>query len=85
MPIIKWICVVFIEFIRGVPLITLLFVANVVLAYFLPPGTTFDLILPVIIMITMFASAYISEFQIICTLGIICHLSIPDNPKRCLL
>ena len=61
MPIIKYICVVFIEFIRGVPLITLLFVANVVLAYFLPPGTTFDLILRVIIMITMFASAYIAE------------------------
>ena len=61
MPIIKWICVVFIEFIRGVPLITLLFVANVVLAYFLPPNSTFDLILRVIIMITMFASAYIAE------------------------
>src|SRR6056297_3608845 len=61
MPIIKWICIIFIEFIRGVPLITLLFVANVVLAYFLPPGTTFDLILRVIIMITMFASAYIAE------------------------
>jgi general L-amino acid transport system permease protein len=61
MPLIKWICVIFIEFIRGVPLITLLFVANVVLAYFLPPGTTFDLILRVIIMITMFASAYIAE------------------------
>ncbi len=61
MPIIKWICVVFIEFIRGVPLITLLFVANVVLAYFLPPGTNFDLVLRVIIMITMFSSAYIAE------------------------
>ncbi|MGA0429974.1 MAG: amino acid ABC transporter permease [Paracoccaceae bacterium] len=61
MPIIKIICVVFIELIRGVPLITLLFVANVVLAYFLPPGTTFDLILRVIIMITMFSSAYIAE------------------------
>lgn len=61
MPIIKYICVVFIEFIRGVPLITLLFVANVVLAYFLPPGSNFDLILRVIIMITFFASAYIAE------------------------
>ena len=61
MPIIKWICVVFIEFIRGVPLITLLFVANVVLAYFFPPGTNFDLIVRVIIMITAFASAYIAE------------------------
>ncbi len=61
LPIIKIACVAFIEFIRGVPLITLLFVANVVLAYFLPPGTNFDLILRVIIMITMFASAYIAE------------------------
>ncbi|MFQ6549909.1 amino acid ABC transporter permease [Aestuariibius sp. 2305UL40-4] len=61
LPIIKGFCVVFIEFVRGVPLITLLFVANVVLAYFLPPGSNFDLILRVIIMITMFASAYIAE------------------------
>ncbi|MFT4621321.1 MAG: general L-amino acid transport system permease protein, partial [Polaromonas sp.] len=61
MPIIKWICVVFIEFVRGVPLITLLFVANVVLAYFLPPGANFDLVLRVIIMITLFAAAYIAE------------------------
>ena len=61
MPIIRMICVMFIEFIRGVPLITLLFIANVVLAYFLPPGTTFDLILRVIIMITLFSAAYIAE------------------------
>ena len=61
LPIIKYICVAFIEFIRGVPLITLLFVANVVLAYFLPPQANFDLILRVIIMITLFASAYIAE------------------------
>ncbi|TRD23176.1 amino acid ABC transporter permease [Palleronia caenipelagi] len=61
LPIIRVFSVCFIEFIRGVPLITLLFVANVVLAYFLPPGTNFDLILRVIIMITMFASAYIAE------------------------
>lgn len=61
LPIIKTICVVFIEFIRGVPLITLLFVASVMLAYFLPPGTNFDLILRVIIMITLFAAAYMAE------------------------
>lgn len=61
MPIIKWICVVFIEFVRGVPLITLLFVANVVLSYFLPPGSNFDLMIRVIIMITLFAAAYIAE------------------------
>ena len=61
LPIIRWICVVFIEFIRGVPLITLLFVANVVLAYFFPPGSNLDLVLRVIIMITMFSAAYIAE------------------------
>jgi general L-amino acid transport system permease protein len=61
MPIIKWICVVFIEFIRGVPLITLLFVANVILAFFFPPETSIDLILRVIIMMTSFNSAYIAE------------------------
>lgn len=61
MPLIKGVCVIFIEFIRGVPLITLLFVANVMLAFFLPPQSNFDLILRVIIMITMFSSAYIAE------------------------
>lgn len=61
LPFIKGISVIFIEFIRGVPLITLLFVANVVLAYFLPPGTEFDKLLRVLIMVTMFSSAYIAE------------------------
>ena len=61
MPLIKWICVVFIEFVRGVPLITLLFVASVMLAYFFPPESTVDLFLRVVIMITMFSSAYIAE------------------------
>jgi len=54
-------CVLFIEFIRGVPLITLLFVASTMLAYFLPPGTNFDLLLRVLIMVTLFASAYMAE------------------------
>ena len=58
---IKSICVGFIELIRGVPLITLLFVASVLLNYFLPPGTSFDLILRVVIMVTLFASAYMAE------------------------
>ncbi len=59
--IVKTICVTFIEFIRGVPLITLLFVASVLLNYFLPPGTNFDLVLRVMIMVTLFASAYMAE------------------------
>lgn len=59
--ILKAMCVGFIELIRGVPLITLLFVASTLLNIFLPPGTNFDLILRVIIMVTMFASAYMAE------------------------
>jgi general L-amino acid transport system permease protein len=51
----------FIEFIRGVPLITMLFTASLLLQYFLPPGTNFDLILRVIILVTLFAAAYIAE------------------------
>ncbi|MDC0738343.1 amino acid ABC transporter permease [Cognatishimia sp. SS12] len=61
MPLIKGISVVFIEFVRGVPLITLLFVASVMLAYFFPPDSTVDLFLRVVIMITMFSAAYIAE------------------------
>lgn len=59
--IVKAICVGFIEFIRGVPLITLLFVASTLLNIFMPPGTNFDIILRVLIMVTLFASAYMAE------------------------
>ncbi len=59
--VMKVICVCFIEFIRGVPLITLLFVASTLLNYFLPPGTYFDLLLRVLIMVTLFSAAYIAE------------------------
>ncbi|MCP4073462.1 MAG: amino acid ABC transporter permease [Hyphomicrobiales bacterium] len=59
--LIKVLCVGFIEIIRGVPLITLLFVASTLLNIFLPPGTEFDIIMRVIIMATLFASAYMAE------------------------
>ncbi|WP_340109289.1 amino acid ABC transporter permease [Pikeienuella sp. HZG-20] len=59
--IVKAISVGFIEAMRGVPLITLLFVASTLLNYFLPPGSNFDLILRVCIMVTFFASAYMAE------------------------
>jgi general L-amino acid transport system permease protein len=59
--LIKTLSVGFIEFIRGVPLITMLFTASLLLQYFLPPQTNFDLILRVIILVTLFASAYIAE------------------------
>lgn len=59
--IVKYLCVGFIEFIRGVPLITLLFVASLLLNLFLPPGTNFDIILRVMIMMTLFSAAYMAE------------------------
>ncbi len=61
LPVVRAFCVSFIEFIRGVPLITLLFVASTMLSYFLPPGTNFDLLLRVLIMVTLFASGYMAE------------------------
>ena len=61
MLIVKSLSIGFIEFIRGVPLITLLFTASLLLQYFLPPGTNFDIILRVIILVTFFAAAYLAE------------------------
>lgn len=61
LPVISICSVGFIEFIRGVPLITLLFVASTMLNYFLPRGTNFDLLLRVLIMVTLFASGYMAE------------------------
>jgi general L-amino acid transport system permease protein len=59
--IVNKICVVFIEVIRGVPLIVWLFTGSLLLNYFLPPGTNFDLLLRVIIMVTLFSAAYLAE------------------------
>ncbi|NKC14327.1 MAG: ABC transporter permease subunit [Gammaproteobacteria bacterium] len=61
MPAVRILCVMFIEFIRGVPLITLLFVASTMLTYFLPPGSTFDLLARVLIMVTLFSAGYLAE------------------------
>jgi len=61
MPIIKTISVIYIEFIRGVPLITLLFMASVILPLFFPEGVTFDKLLRALIGITLFQAAYIAE------------------------
>ncbi len=61
MLIVKSLSIGFIEFVRGVPLITLLFTASLLLQYFLPPGTNFDIILRVIILVTFFAAAYLAE------------------------
>ena len=61
MPVLRILCILFIEFIRGVPLIALLFIASSMLNFFLPPGTVFDLLIRVLIMVTLFSAAYIAE------------------------
>lgn len=61
MPIVRILSVTYIEFIRGVPLITVLFMASVMLPLFLPPGTSFDKLLRALIGVAMFSSAYMAE------------------------
>ncbi|WP_192180093.1 amino acid ABC transporter permease [Mesorhizobium amorphae] len=61
MPIVKALCVVFIETVRGIPLITVLFMASVMLPLFLPAGVTFDKLLRALIGVSLFAAAYMAE------------------------
>jgi len=61
MPIVKSLCIVFIEFWRGVPLITVLFMASVMLPLFLAEGVNFDKLLRALIGIVLFESAYMAE------------------------
>ncbi|MBP1845924.1 general L-amino acid transport system permease protein [Rhizobium petrolearium] len=61
MPVIRIFCVGFIEIIRGVPLISVLFMANVMLPLFLPTGWTIDNFLRALVGVAIFASAYMAE------------------------
>lgn len=61
MPVVKLISVIFIEFWRGVPLITVLFMSSVMLPLFLPEGTDFDKLLRALIGVALFQSAYMAE------------------------
>ena len=61
MPAVRWICVAYIELIRGVPLISLLFMASVMLPLFLPSGVTMDKLLRAQIAMILFAAAYLAE------------------------
>jgi general L-amino acid transport system permease protein len=61
LPAIRVVCVTFIEFWRGVPLITVLFMSSVMLPLFLPEGMNFDKLLRALIGVILFQSAYIAE------------------------
>jgi general L-amino acid transport system permease protein len=60
-PVVRLFSVIFIEFWRGVPLITVLFFATYMLPLFLPRGVSFDALLRALVGVAMFASAYMAE------------------------
>ena len=61
MPVLRAMAACFIEFVRGVPLITMLFMASVMLPLFLPEGVNFDKLLRALIAVTLFQAAYLAE------------------------
>ena len=61
MPIARLLCTMFIEFWRGIPLITVLFAASVLIPLFLPSGADVDKLLRAVIGIILFSSAYMAE------------------------
>ena len=61
LPAIKTLCVLYIELIRGVPLISLLFMASVMFPLFLPEGITVNKILRAQVAIIMFTATYVAE------------------------
>lgn len=61
MPAIRVLAISFIELVRGVPLISLLFLATVMLPLFMPEGVTIDKLLRAQVAIILFAAAYIAE------------------------
>ena len=61
LPVIRWASIVYIEVIRGVPLVTILFMASTMVPLFLPGGIRPDNVLRAMIGITLFSAAYLAE------------------------
>jgi general L-amino acid transport system permease protein len=61
LPAIRAVCVIYVELIRGVPLISVLFMASFMFPLFMPQGTTIDVLLRVLVGMTLFAAAYLAE------------------------
>jgi general L-amino acid transport system permease protein len=61
LPAIRSFCTVYVELIRGVPLISVLFMASFMFPLFMPQGTQIDVLLRVLVGITLFAAAYMAE------------------------
>ena len=61
LPVVRALCVAYIEMIRGVPLVSVLFMASVMLPLFLPAGTSVDKLLRAQVALILFAAAYLAE------------------------
>jgi general L-amino acid transport system permease protein len=61
LPAIRSFCTIYVELIRGVPLISVLFMASFMFPLFMPQGTQIDVLLRVLVGITLFAAAYMAE------------------------
>lgn len=61
MPTIRTLCTLYVELVRGVPLVSVLFMASFMFPLFMPPGTTIDVLIRVLVGITLFAAAYLAE------------------------
>lgn len=61
LPLIKWICTLFIEVVRGVPLITILFMAKLIIPFFASGLSQMDLTIRLMIGLTLFSAAYLAE------------------------
>jgi general L-amino acid transport system permease protein len=61
LPVVRLLSVIFIEFVRGVPLITVLFMASVMLPLFVPPAWSPDKLVRALVGVTLFAAAYQAE------------------------
>ena len=61
LPAIRTFCTIYVELIRGVPLISVLFMASFMFPLFMPEGLTIDVLIRVLVGITLFAAAYMAE------------------------
>jgi general L-amino acid transport system permease protein len=61
LPFVRWSATVYIELVRGVPLVTVLFMASVMLPLFLPPDVTVDKLLRALVGVALFSAAYLAE------------------------
>ena len=61
LPVVRLLSVTYIEFIRGVPLITLLLMGAFALGFLLPPGVTLSPVTRLLVAITLFTAAYVAE------------------------